>query len=78
MEVVKKLAEFVVRTNFEVLPQEAVAAAKKAMLDTLGVALAGSIEPASKVITGFVKKLGDRPVCGVIAGKVRTSPLASR
>ena len=58
MEVVKKLAEFVVKTNFEALPQEAVTAAKKALLDTLGVALAGSIEPASKIITGFVKKLG--------------------
>ena len=75
MEVVKKLAEFVVKTSFEALPQEAVAAAKKALLDTLGVALAGSIEPASKVITGFVKRFGDRPACGVIAGKVRTSPL---
>ena len=75
MEVVKKLAEFVVKTNFEALPQEAVTVAKKAFLDTLGVALAGSIEPASKIITGFVKKLGDRPSCGIIAGKVRTSSL---
>ena len=73
MEVVKKLAEFVVKTNFEALPQEAVAAAKKALLDTLGVALAGSTEPASKIITAFVKKQGGNPTCGVIAGKIRTS-----
>ncbi len=75
MEVVKKLAEFVVKTNFEALPPEAVTVAKKALLDTLGVALAGSIEPASKIITGFVKKLGDRPSCGIIAGKARASSL---
>ena len=73
MEVVKKIAEFVVKTNFEALPQEAVTAVKKAFLDTLGVALAGSIEPASKIITAFVKKLGGNPTCGVIAGKIRTS-----
>ena len=75
MEVVAKLAEFVVKTDFEALPREAVTAAKRALLDTLGVALAGSTEPASKIITGFVKKFGDQPICGVIAGKVRTSSL---
>lgn len=73
MDTVQKMSAFLVRTEYQDLPQEAVAAAKKAMLDTLGVTFAGSAEPAGKIITGFVKRNGSRPVCGVIGGKLRTS-----
>ncbi len=41
MEIGKKISEFVVKTNFQDLPQEAVTAMKRAMLDTLGVTFAG-------------------------------------
>jgi 2-methylcitrate dehydratase PrpD len=73
VETVKKIAEFVVKTNFSALPSSAVSVAKRAIFDTLGVALAGSVEPPCKIITGFVKKMGCKPTCGVIAGKMRTS-----
>ncbi|MBU1207940.1 MAG: MmgE/PrpD family protein [Proteobacteria bacterium] len=40
MEIVKKMAEFLVKTNFDNLPPDAVVSVKQAMLDTMGVALA--------------------------------------
>ncbi|MGA2463783.1 MAG: MmgE/PrpD family protein [Thermodesulfobacteriota bacterium] len=73
MEITRKIAEFVAKTNFDNLPTEAVDATKRAILDTMGVAFAGSAEPASKIITSFVKKFECKPVCGVIMGKIRTS-----
>ncbi|MBU1206704.1 MAG: MmgE/PrpD family protein [Proteobacteria bacterium] len=73
MEIGKKISEFLVKTNFQDLPREAVTAMKRAMLDTLGVTFAGSTEPAGKILTGFVKKFESKPVCGVIGGKIRTS-----
>lgn len=72
MEVEKKISECLVKTTFQDLPIEAVVAAKKAMLDTLGVAFAGSAELDAKIITTFIKRLGGNPVCGIIGGKIRT------
>lgn len=78
MTVSEKLARFIVETNLEKVPSEIVTIVKKAILDTLGVALAGSKEPGGKAVTAFVKKLGGKPVAGIIGGKLRTSfPLAA-
>lgn len=75
MTVTEKLARFIAETNLEKMPPETVAIVKKAMIDTLGVALAGSSEPEGKAITAFVKKLEGKPAVGVIGGKIRTSLL---
>lgn len=75
MTVTEELARFIVETNLEEMPPETVAIVKKAMIDTLGVALAGSREPEGKAITALVKKLECKPAAGVIGGKIRTSPL---
>ncbi len=48
------------------------------MIDTIGVALAGSVQPAAKTITEFVSGFGGKTTAGVIGGKTRTpSPLAA-
>ncbi|MFC1918503.1 MmgE/PrpD family protein [Chloroflexota bacterium] len=73
MEATEKLARFVVETGSDKIPVEAVTKVKHRLLDTLGVALAGSQEPIAKIITNFVKKLGGEPAVGVIGGKFRTS-----
>ncbi len=73
MEITEKLAKFVVETSFEEMPEEAATKVKHRLLDTLGVALAGSRQPGSKIITNLVKRLGGKPVAGVIGGKFRTS-----
>ncbi len=47
----EKLVKFVVETSYDELPKEAVDNAKKCILDGLGVAVAGSAEPAGRIIT---------------------------
>jgi 2-methylcitrate dehydratase PrpD len=44
MTVLEQLAAYVARESFEKLPEATVSAARRAMLDTLGVTIAGSIE----------------------------------
>jgi 2-methylcitrate dehydratase PrpD len=73
MEITRKLAEYLVATDFDSLPPDAITAAKRAILDTLGVTYAGSTQPAGKIITDFVEKDECKPVCGVIGGRGRTS-----
>ncbi len=75
MTVTEKLAKFMVEADLEKMPPEIVTIVKRAMIDTLGVALVGTREPAGKIITAFVKKLGGKPVAGVIGGEIRTSSL---
>jgi 2-methylcitrate dehydratase PrpD len=56
----RTLAELVVTTRFEDLPTPAVLQAKRALLDTLGVGLAGSREPAARIVAEMVRDLGGR------------------
>ena len=78
MNIVKKLATFIGETQYDKLPQEMVFEVKRALLDTIGVTIAGSLEPAGKIITGFVGKMGGKPAASVIGCKFRTSlPLAA-
>ncbi|WP_233853708.1 MmgE/PrpD family protein [Paraburkholderia sp. HD33-4] len=52
-------ADFVSRARFEDIPGDAVEAAKKSILDTLGVVLAASgVEPAVRGLTKFVMESG--------------------
>jgi 2-methylcitrate dehydratase PrpD len=56
------LAHFVATTRFEDLPAKAVEAAKKSLLDTLGVTLAASgMEPAVKALVDLVVENGGKP-----------------
>jgi 2-methylcitrate dehydratase PrpD len=73
MEVTQKFAQFIVDTGFEQIPEEAVTATKRALLDTLGVALAGSKEPAGRIIADFIKKQQSAPKVAVIGTGFRTS-----
>ncbi|MFC1950482.1 MmgE/PrpD family protein [Chloroflexota bacterium] len=77
MTVTGKLAGFIVEANLKGMPSEIVTIVKRAMIDTLGVALAGSRETEGKAVTAFVRKLGCKPTAGVIGGKIRTSSLSA-
>lgn len=52
------LARFAVETETSSLPADVLYAAQRAILDTIGVALAGSIEPASRIIADYVADRG--------------------
>lgn len=69
----EKIAEFIANTGYKKIPGEAIAIAKMCILDGFGVALAGTQEPAGKIITEYVEHIGGKPVSGVIGGGFKTS-----
>ena len=61
------IADFVVSTSYKNLPAPAIDAAKKSMLDTIGVILAaGGMEPAVRGVVEFAKESGGRPESSVL------------
>lgn len=76
--VTKAIADFVVATDYEQIPEKAVDIAKLAILDTLGTALAGADEPAVEIISEYARDISGKPEAGVIAKGFKTSaPLAA-
>jgi 2-methylcitrate dehydratase PrpD len=73
MKVTQQLAEFVVNTDLSGIPPEAREIGKRAVLDLLGVALAGSRDPMSRIITDYIKDSGSRPRASVWGKKFKTS-----
>lgn len=61
MGTTEQIARFIVGTDFDSIPAEAVRPAKDAVLDGLGVTLAGSTEPGSEIIAQYVKEWGHSP-----------------
>src|SRR5512139_2749080 len=64
----QKLSEFIQRTNYQDLPREVVTAAKMAILDFIGVAMAGSQEPSGRIINEMVKSHLSNQESTVIGG----------
>lgn len=58
MGATERLARFLVETSYEDIPREAVEVAKRAILDGVGVALAGSREEAGRIMAQFVREGG--------------------
>jgi len=72
-QITAKLAEFIVGTRFENLPGEVVRLAKNSFLDTLGVALGGTIEEAPRLLTRLVRELGGAPTASVVGQGYQTN-----
>jgi len=75
MEVTKKLAEFIVNTNYEDIPIEAIKEGKRCFLDGLGVILAGSRTKIAQIIVEHIKELGGKPESTVLGFNLKTSCL---
>jgi len=73
MSVTDRLARFIVATDYDSLPEEVVTAAKRAVLDTLAVTLAGYREEASRIVTDYVRELGTVGEAGVVASGFRAA-----
>jgi len=69
-----ELAEWVAGTGFEALPAEVVVRAKSAMLDTLGVILAGTSEPVTRMVAEQLAEDGCAPLAAQLGTSFRTSP----
>jgi 2-methylcitrate dehydratase PrpD len=70
----RTLAEFVATST---VPSEARARALGAVLDTVGVTLAGSVEPAARIVQRVVTAEGGAPHCSIFGTSQRTSASAS-
>jgi 2-methylcitrate dehydratase PrpD len=68
-------AQFVADTRFEDIPPPVIDQAKKLMLDCIGIALAGSLDAAGKIIVELVKEMGGHPEASVIGAGFKTSVL---
>ena len=73
MDVTKRIAEYVRTTSLEDFPQEAVEAAKGAIIDCLGCMLAGSVEPLADVLCAYIKATGGPPSASVVGRGFKTS-----
>lgn len=73
MTVTTELASFVAESNFEALPANAIEAAKRGLLDTIGVAIAGVREPASAAMVRVLETLGGTAAASVVGTQARTS-----
>jgi 2-methylcitrate dehydratase PrpD len=69
MTALTKFGEFVAHAA---VPPEARIAARNAVLDTVGVTLAGSIEPAARLVRDVAHAEGGDPRCGVLGSADRT------
>ena len=67
-----RLAEFIVKSRWEELPRAAIDAAKRAILDSVGVMLAGSVEPPARILQRVAEIEGGAPLCTVLGTRLRT------
>ena len=61
MSVTERMARFIVEARWEDFPALVVERAKKAVVDTVGVTLAGAREPLGRIVTDFAQGMGARP-----------------
>jgi 2-methylcitrate dehydratase PrpD len=69
----ERIAEFAASAGFEAIPEKARAVAKNALLDWLGVTIAGSREPVSTLITEHARKAGARAEARAICQGFQTT-----
>jgi 2-methylcitrate dehydratase PrpD len=62
----------VTKSRWEDCPAEAVDIARRAILDCLGVMLAGSIEPAARIVAEVARAEGGSPLATVVGTPLRT------
>lgn len=75
MDVTKRLAHFAADLKFETLPREVVEQAKLCLLDWLGSALAGSLEPPSRIVASIVRDMGGRGESTVIGTDIKATSI---
>ena len=75
MSTTKELARLISEAEFGSLPPEAVDVAKVVILDGLAVTLAGSVEPAARIVAEYAQEMGGAPHCSVFGQGFKTSPV---
>jgi len=70
----KQLAEFVINTREGDVPSNVLDGARDALVDTLGCALAGSLDEGSEIAQRWVRETGARAQATVLGTQLATSP----
>ena len=73
MGATETIAKWVVNTNYEDIPPDAIRVASESCFDLLGVILAGSTQPVGEIIQQYVTDLGGSPDATVLASGLQTS-----
>src|SRR3990172_9052983 len=71
METTEELATFLVQVGFDDFPPETVKLAKELAMHAVGAMLAGSVQPASKIVAKHVKAMRGKAEAGYIGGPLR-------
>jgi 2-methylcitrate dehydratase PrpD len=74
MGLTEQVVHFMTETTYEQLPTIAVTRAKRALLDTIGVTLAGHQEEAGRIMTQWVREAGGSQEAMVLGTAFYTSP----
>jgi 2-methylcitrate dehydratase PrpD len=69
------LARFAAETPSDRIPEDARAAARRHLLDCVGVALAASAEPPGRMVAEMVREAGGTPEARLLVSGIRTSAL---
>ena len=72
MNATSTVADFVAKSRWEDCPAPAVEAARRAILDCLGVLLAGSNDPPARILQAIALAEGGAPLCTVVGTGRRT------
>jgi 2-methylcitrate dehydratase PrpD len=76
MGLTAELCERIAASRFQDLPPEAIAAARRLVLDGLAVAVAGAVEEAAiPIMAAHYRRLGGEPLCTAIGCGFRTDPV---
>lgn len=70
----ERMAEYIAGFDLIDAPEEVVGLAETAFVDTIGVMLAGSREPAARIACHMVAAQGAVPAASIVGREVRTSP----
>ncbi len=74
MKYTELLADFISKTSWPDLPDEAIQRSKWAMVDGIAVTFAGIAHEVGRSIIAFVKEMGGKPVSTILGDGHRTSP----
>ena len=73
MGATETIASWIVNTDYEDIPPDAIRVANESCFDLLGVILAGSTEPVGEIIQEYVNDQGSVPEATILASGRRTS-----
>ena len=73
--ITEELSNRIVKIDFNDIPKDVIAISKKAILDGIGVAIAGSTDQASNIICDFVKEINGKKISTVILKPFKTTPI---